>query len=104
MNDDLNTPGALAALETAMEAIEAAPLGRIQHSALVELVVWIDEVLGLQLATSTPDISDEQKRLILERQRAREQKDWKRSDEIRDALTDEDVLLRDTANTTIWSR
>lgn len=104
MMNDLNTPEALAAIDVAMDAIGAAPLGRIQHSALTSLVAWVDDVLGLQLGAATPDISDDEKRLILERKRVRESKDWAKSDELRDALLAKGIVLKDTATDTIWSR
>lgn len=104
LNDDLNTPAALVAIEQALDAIEIAPLRRIQHSALSELVTWIDDVLGLKLAEATPDISEEQKQLILERERAREKKDWKESDRLRDTLAAEGVYLKDTSEGVIWNK
>jgi cysteinyl-tRNA synthetase len=66
-------------------------------------VTWIDDVLGLDLAKSTPDISDEQKRLIIERVRAREAKDWQKSDELRDELQSSGIDIRDTPDGSIWS-
>lgn len=104
LNDDLNTPGALVAVERAFDAIEAAPIKRLQHSALSELIEWIDDTLGLKLGARTPDISDEQKQLILERERARDQKDWKRSDKLRDALAEQGVYVKDTPNGVIWNK
>jgi len=104
LNDDLNTPEALVAVEQALDAIEAAPLRRIQHSALAELITWIDDVLGLKLAEATPDINEQQKQLILERERAREKKDWKESDKLRDHLAAEGVSLKDTSEGVIWNK
>lgn len=104
LNDDLNTPEALAKLETAMDAITSAPLDALQHSALTAFIDWIDEVLGLDLAKSTPDISDEQKQLILQRERARDNKDWALSDRLRDQLQNEGITLRDSDGSTIWAR
>jgi cysteinyl-tRNA synthetase len=104
LNDDLNTPEALVALEQAMDAIEAAPIKRLQHSALAEFVSWIDDVLGLKLAEATPDITDEQKQQILERERAREQKDWSRSDALRDTLAEQGVYVKDTPGGAIWNK
>lgn len=86
LSDDLDTPGALSAIEQAFDVLEQVPLSSIQHSALTQLLEWIDETLGLRLIETTPDIPDEAKKLILERQRAREQKDWEASDTIRDEL------------------
>lgn len=104
LNDDLNTPAALVAVEQAFDAIETAPLRRLQHSALTKLVNWIDNVLGLRLIEATPDISDEQKGRILERERARERKDWKESDRLRDELASEGIYLKDTPDGAIWNK
>jgi cysteinyl-tRNA synthetase len=51
---------------------------------------------------SSPDISDALKQKILERRTAREQKDWARSDEIRDELLEEGIRLRDSKDKTFW--
>lgn len=104
LGNDLDTPGALIAIEQAIDEIDVSSLSTLQHSALVDIVTWIDEVLGLRLAESTPDISDEHKRLIIERRRARDAHDWASSDRIRDELQTRGILLRDTPSTTVWSR
>ena len=104
LNDDINTPGALIAIERAFDMIDLAPLAHVQQSALTQLITWCDDVLGLQLAHATPDISDEQKRRIIERRRARDAGDWTRSDELRDQLAADGIVLRDTPASTIWSR
>lgn len=103
LNNDLGTPEALASIEVALDAIDSSPTQNIQHSALVSLIEWIDDVLGLGLAKSTPDISDDQKRLIIERQRARDNKDWQKSDELRDSLKLSGIEVRDTASGSVWS-
>lgn len=104
LNDDLNTPEALVKLETALDALGAAPLDALQHSAVKALVDWIDDVLGLKLAESTPDITDAQKQTILQRERARDNKDWQLSDRLRDELLEQGVALRDSGSSTIWTR
>ncbi len=104
LNNDLGTPEALVALEKAIDAIEAAPIDRIQHSALINLIAWIDDVLGLNIAASTPDISDAQKQLILKRERVRENKDWSESDKLRDELARQGITLKDTLVRTVWCR
>ncbi|MFZ1811946.1 MAG: cysteine--tRNA ligase [Candidatus Saccharimonadales bacterium] len=104
LNNDLDTPGALIAIEQAFDHIDLAPLSQLQQHALQQLVAWCDEVLGLGLAQATPDITDNQKRYILERRRARDDKNWQRSDEIRDELAAQSITLRDTLTQTIWSR
>jgi cysteinyl-tRNA synthetase len=103
LNDDLNTPEALRIIEEAFDTVESTDHAELQQDALKQLLMFIDDVLGLKLQETTPDISDEQKQLILERQRVREAKDWKRSDEIRDELSEQGLLLNDTASGVRWS-
>ena len=59
-------------------------------------------MLGLGLIESTPDINDDAKQLILERTRAREDKDWAKSDEIRDQLLEKNITVRDTPSGSVW--
>jgi len=103
LSDDLDTPGALALIDEAFSRLEHAHSEMIHRQSLVELLESIDGLLGLHLMQSTPDISDEQKQLILQRTRVREEKNWQRSDELRDELSVEGIALNDTAHGTIWS-
>lgn len=102
MSDDLNTPEALAVIDDAFDAVLNSKLQSIHQNALFNFLETIDELLGLQLLETTPDISDDQKRLILERVRAREEKDYARSDEIRSELENSGITVRDTASGPIW--
>jgi len=45
---------------------------------------------------------EEVKRLIDERKRARESKDWDRADELRDLLAARGIVLKDTPTSTTW--
>lgn len=103
LQDDLNTPRALAYLSYVSQQIQQT----LVHSKLLEhferMLVGIDELLGLDLGQE-PDITSEQKQLIREREAARDQKDWARSDELRDQLTAQGIGLRDTDAGTIWHR
>ena len=101
--DDLGTPEALRIIDEAFSKLDHRELDDIHQHSLNELVLAIDELLGLQLAASTPDIDDDAKRLLLERNRARENSDWQRSDEIRDLLKEKGIALRDTSSGVIWS-
>lgn len=103
LSNDLDTPSALATIDTVFSDIESMPVAAIHRASLTELIETIDVLLGLTLSASTPDISDELKQLILERQRARENKDWHTSDKLRDQLLQEGVAVRDTNSGTIWS-
>ena len=99
---DLDTPTALKIVDETFARVERTPLAHINQRALIEFLEAIDAVLGLQLLTTTPDISDDQKQLVLERQRAREAKDWATSDSLRDALRKDGVEVLDTAHGSIW--
>lgn len=102
LNDDLNTPEALRIVDETFNFIESHSIDRVNRHTLVELLEAIDELLGLDLLGTTPDITDEQKQLIIERERARDAKDWATSDEIRDKLSKGGITVRDTPAGTIW--
>lgn len=102
LNDDLNTPEALAQVDEAFSKVSASRLDDIHQHALVSFLETVDELLGLKLIETTPDISDDQKRLIIERVRAREDKDYEKSDELRNELEKSGITVRDTAAGSIW--
>lgn len=102
LNNDLNTPEALRAIDEAFAEIAAASLDRIDRSQLLQLLETIDQALGLQLIDSTPDIDDEAKQAILARERARDDKDWAESDRLRDELKKRGIAVRDTPSGSVW--
>ncbi len=102
LSNDLNTPEALRIIDEAFARVENTPLSHIHHSGLVQLLETIDDTLGLQLIASTPDTDDETKQIIIERQRARDTKDWAKSDELRDQLQGQGIAVRDTASGSVW--
>lgn len=102
LNDDLNTPEALMVVDKALSQLDSAHPSQIYQKGLEQLLETIDNVLGLQLISSTPDIDDGTKALILERSRARENKDWNQSDAIRDELLAKGIAIRDINGSSIW--
>lgn len=102
LNDDINTPAALTIIDEAFSLLNSKRLDDIHQHALIQLLETIDDVLGLELINNTKDISDDAKRLILERQHARDNKDWGKSDMVRDELLKSGIALRDSAYGTIW--
>lgn len=104
LNDNLNTPEVLRIVDETFSYIESHDLSEVNHRTLGELLEAIDELLGLNLLGTTPDITDEQKNLILEREQARTAKDWAMSDKIRDKLLDAGIVVRDTTAGTIWEQ
>jgi len=102
LNDNLNTPEALRIVDEAFSKLDGRSLKDIHQYGLEQLLETIDDVLGLQLRDTTPDISDDAKLLILKRQQAREAKDWSVADELRIKLEEYDIVVRDTASGSIW--
>lgn len=100
VQDDVNTAEALshvAALAGAGEE-QGVDKEKIQH-----LLNVLDRLFGLELS-KRPDITPEQKDLLEDRQVARDQKDWAKSDELRDQLAGQGIGVRDTPNGPIWFR
>jgi cysteinyl-tRNA synthetase len=82
MADDLNTPQALAVLQEVL----ADPM---EDSEKLATVYKMDEVLGLNLkflVKNALNLSKTEKDLLKQRQTARDNKDWKKSDQLRDEL------------------
>jgi cysteinyl-tRNA synthetase len=102
LSDDLDTPTSLLVLSKLERAIDTSGISISAQGALSELLAWLDEALGLNLA-QVPDISDEQKQRITERQQAREAKDWQKSDELRDQLLAQHISVRDTDSGPVWA-
>lgn len=100
--NDLDTPRALAHIDQTFNRLEAMDPAKIDHHGLVTLLQAIDELLGTDLLSSTPDIPDDTKRIMLERQRARDNKDWARSDELRAQLQSLGIEVKDGAHGTVW--
>ena len=100
MSDDLNTSLALAELAALANQSE---VHGVDGTKIQNMLNIADALFGLQLA-DRPTINDSQKLLIQERQEAREAKDWMRSDELRDQLKEQGILVRDTPRGPIWSR
>ena len=89
LNNNLNSAEAFAILDNTTE---------------ISLDDWrnIDSLFGLKLIEETPDISDEDKALIKDREAARAAKDWQKSDDIRHELELKGITIKDTPDGSIW--
>jgi cysteinyl-tRNA synthetase len=124
MDDDFNTPGAIAALQDAARELNVAKSAG-DHARAASLAAEIRHLGGLLglleqpasewlAAPSTlaggPDVTGgaldaaEIERRIAARVAARRQRDWKASDRIRDELAAAGVLLEDGPAGTTWRR
>ncbi len=102
VSNDLNTPEALKLIDDTFSEILGSTLDNIHRPAFLQLLEIIDSVLGLNLIDSTPDISDDLKEIIFERNQARNEQDWLKSDALRERLIKYGISVRDTQKETIW--
>ena len=86
------------------ENLNSAEAFAIIDSATISLDDWkkIDELFGLNLIAETPEISEEVKGIILEREKARAGKNWAESDRLRDELAEKNIAVKDTASGSVW--
>ncbi len=103
LQDDLNTPTALAILSAFATEAEDHLISTAEVEHFRDLLTALDELFGLSLA-NRHDIADDQKALIAEREQARQAKDWAKSDELRTKLTGQNIAVRDTPHGPIWHR
>lgn len=103
LQDDLNTPVALAALSKLVNHMSNIPIPGVEGKYTDGTLAFLDSVFGLKLS-GRPDITDEQKALIREREQARGTKDWTRSDQLRDQLLEQGIGLRDKPYGAQWYR
>jgi len=103
LSHDLNTPNALALLSNVAKHLQTELISESMVSSFTAMLTGIDEALGLHLAEEG-DIEPAQKQLIAEREQARADKDWAKSDELRDQLVERGVGSRDTRSGAIWYR
>jgi cysteinyl-tRNA synthetase len=107
MDDDFNTPLALAASYELVKAINTARDNGATDAQLEPAQRTLREltgVFGLQLKEKTGSTEAEAlvNALIEERNQARKEKQWARSDEIRDQLKEMGVTIEDSKDGTTW--
>jgi cysteinyl-tRNA synthetase len=96
LEDDINTPEALAILWEVTKA-------DLDNSLKFATILDFDRVLGLKLEDileqpeSEIEVSKEMQDILDERQKARDSKDWKKSDELRDLIKKKfGIVVKDT--------
>lgn len=91
-------------LDAVNNNLNSAEACAIIDNSVLGLTDWekVDELFGLRLITDSPDISEEQYALIRERDAARAVKDYAKSDEIRDELLAQGIVVKDTPTGGVW--
>ena len=107
MEDDFNTADAIAAI---FEMVKLSNITVDENASYEYAKSVIDEiehlcgVLGIETEKKEEMLDEEIEAMIEERQQARKNKDFKKADEIRDALLEKGIQLKDTREGVKWSR
>ena len=95
INDDMNMPLAMSYVWETAKFEKKSP-------NVAKLLMKFDTVLGLKIdvmqESNNGEIPEEILGLLEKRKVARDQKDWKKSDEIRDLLKEKGYMVKDTKN------
>ncbi len=101
LQDDLNTPEALAELSQFESLVDNSGVNATANNAFATLLQFLDDVLGLQLS-SRQNITSELRTLLDSRQTARDSKDWASSDKLREELLSQGLEIKDTPRGQVW--
>lgn len=108
MDDDFNTASALAAVHDLVREINtvmaSGQLFADDRDAVLTAIAKFDSVLGIFGPEGSEMLDADIEALIEERQCARRDRDFARSDEIRDLLADKGIILEDTKDGVRWKR
>ncbi|MDQ3710963.1 MAG: cysteine--tRNA ligase [Acidobacteriota bacterium] len=108
MDDNLNTSVALAALHNLVREMNTAlvteKVSTEDRAAIFETIKKIDSVMNIFGEEKTEMLDAEIESLIEERQAARRDRNFARSDEIRDLLAERGIVLEDTKDGLRWKR
>jgi cysteinyl-tRNA synthetase len=107
MDDDFNAANGITAVYSLVKwlnaYLEKNKVSQVVLEQSVVLLTTLMAVFGLDLGKK--EVLDEEiETLIEERNAARKNKDFKRSDDIRDELKEMGIILEDTSQGTRWSR
>ncbi len=108
MDDDLNTAAALAAVHDLVREINTVlakgGLRADDKEAVLDAIGRFNSVLGIFGELETEILAEKIEALIAERQEARRNRNFARSDEIRDLLAEKGIILEDTKDGVRWKR
>ena len=104
LSDDLNTSGALGSLfiwvNFIFKLIDKNSISIEQSKDALNKLTRIDRILGV--INASVEIDDKIKKLIEDRAIARKEKNWAKSDEIRDKLSSCGIIIEDTPQGQVW--
>ncbi len=107
MDDDLNTPKALAALfafvKAANSSMDSGGVGLEEAGDMLAALKRVDAVLGV-MNFEEEALPERIAKLIAEREEARGRRDFREADRIRAQLLEEGLVLEDSLHGTVWKR
>jgi cysteinyl-tRNA synthetase len=109
MDDNFNTSSALGVIfeyiRRVNDLIRREEVNKEGARELLSFFHDIEGIFGVKFIKIRKDeLTVEQKQLITEREKARQDKNWSRSDEIRDILLSQGIVLEDSQSGTLWKR
>jgi cysteinyl-tRNA synthetase len=108
MDDDFNTAAALAAIHDLVREINIVLAGEgllsKDRDAVLDAIAKFDSVLGIFGPAEIVSLDAEIEALVQEREQARRERNFARSDEIRDLLAEKGIVLEDTKDGVRWKR
>lgn len=103
LEDNLNTPQVLYELSRLIDQLAKDGASSENLDEFNALLVLIDTILGFDLSKRL-DISQAQKSKLQARQVARQNKDWEKSDQLRDELKSDGIGIEDSTGSQRWFR
>lgn len=107
MDDDFNTADAISAI---FEIVRVANSKLTSDNSkevidkVLEVIIHLCDILGIQATVKEELLDEEVEQLIEDRQNARKNKDFAKSDEIRNLLLEKGIVLEDTREGVRWKR
>lgn len=90
INDDLNMP-------QAMSVVWEVAKNPVKSNKFAKLLLKFDEILGLRLGEEEKiELPEDIQKIVDERKIARENRDWAKSDELRDVLNEKGYIVKDS--------
>ncbi|HTH51167.1 MAG TPA: DALR domain-containing protein, partial [Pyrinomonadaceae bacterium] len=108
MDDDFNTAAALAAVHDMVREVNTilanTAISADDRDAVLDAIRKFDAVLGVFGSEENEILDAEIENLIEQRQEARRNRDFARSDQVRDELAAKGIILEDTKEGVRWKR
>jgi cysteinyl-tRNA synthetase len=107
MDDDFNTADAIAAIFELVKLANAngsSDNTKVFLRTIYDKIVLLCDILGLETKKEEELLDADIEKLIEERQTARKNKDFTKSDQIRDLLLERGIILEDTREGVKWRR